>query len=145
MEPGSSRRHGTYPTSCIRVSSLESQNIATDRREGVSLFIILVCYRWNSLEDELLREPWGWLRSLFSCKIISQYSTDYSCSTTAIGKQWSPPEVQAILGHYSELGPQAAAMIPGSTLITFPDLGHSPQISAPERFHKELLGWLLVG
>src|SRR6187402_3032080 len=62
--------------------------------------------------------------------------------TTAIGKQWSPPEVQAKLGHYDVLGKQVAAMIPGSTLIEFADLGHAPQIQAPARFHAALLGWL---
>jgi pimeloyl-ACP methyl ester carboxylesterase len=62
--------------------------------------------------------------------------------TTAIGKQWSPPEVQAKLGHYDVLGEQAAAAIPDCTLVEFPDLGHAPQIQAPERFHKALLKWM---
>ena len=62
--------------------------------------------------------------------------------TTAIGKPWSPPEVQARLGHYDVLGKQVAAAIPGSTLIEFPDLGHAPQIQEPGRFHAALMGWL---
>jgi len=62
--------------------------------------------------------------------------------TTAIGKPWSPPEVQAKLGHYDVLGKQVAAAIPGSTLIEFPDLGHAPQIQEPGRFHAALLTWL---
>lgn len=61
---------------------------------------------------------------------------------TAIGKAWSPPEVQAVVGNYSVLGPRAASLIPNSTLIEFPDLGHAPQIEEPEWFHQELLGWL---
>ncbi|KAI1097791.1 alpha/beta-hydrolase [Jackrogersella minutella] len=61
---------------------------------------------------------------------------------TALGKQWSPPEVQAKLGHYDVLGKQAAAAMPNADLIEFPDLGHAPQIQAPERFHEALLGWL---
>lgn len=61
---------------------------------------------------------------------------------TAIGKAWSPPAVQAVIGNYSVLGPEAAALIPNSTLVQFPDLGHAPQIEKPEWFHKELLGWL---
>jgi pimeloyl-ACP methyl ester carboxylesterase len=62
--------------------------------------------------------------------------------TTAIGKQWSPSEVQAKLGHYDVLGKQAAAVIPNCTLVEFPDLGHAPQMQASERFHKVLLKWL---
>lgn len=62
--------------------------------------------------------------------------------TTAIGKQWSPPEVQEKLGHYDVLGEQAAAVIPDCTLVEFPDLGHAPQIQAPERFHEALLNWM---
>ncbi|RYP40122.1 hypothetical protein DL768_010665 [Monosporascus sp. mg162] len=61
---------------------------------------------------------------------------------TALGKQWSPPEVQAKLGRYDILGKQAAAAIPNADLIEFPDLGHAPQMQAPEWFHAELLGWL---
>lgn len=63
---------------------------------------------------------------------------------TAIGKTWSPPEVQSIIGNYSILGPRAASLIPNSTLIQFPDLGHAPQIEEPKLFHQELVGWLLA-
>jgi len=83
-------------------------------------------------------------RTLCSCNIPLDCDPDWCLSNTAIGKQWSPPEVQAVLGHYAELGPQVAAMIPGSTLITFPDLGHAPQLSEPVQFHEELLRWLSI-
>jgi pimeloyl-ACP methyl ester carboxylesterase len=62
---------------------------------------------------------------------------------TAIGKQWSPPAVQAILGNYSVLGKQTQQAIGANcTLLEFPDLGHAPQIQAPDRFHEALLSWL---
>ncbi|KAI1407373.1 alpha/beta-hydrolase [Hypoxylon sp. FL1857] len=61
---------------------------------------------------------------------------------TALGKQWSPPEVQAKLGHYDVLGKQAVAAMPNADLIEFPNLGHAPQIQEPDRFHDALLGWL---
>jgi pimeloyl-ACP methyl ester carboxylesterase len=59
--------------------------------------------------------------------------------TTAIGKDMAPPEVRATLGNYPVLGKMAAAQIPNAKLVEFPDLGHAPQIQAPERFHKALL------
>ncbi|KAK0732396.1 Alpha/Beta hydrolase protein [Apiosordaria backusii] len=62
--------------------------------------------------------------------------------TTAIGKQWSPPGVQAMLGKYEVLGKETANSIPNCTLVEFGDLGHAPQIQAPDRFHSALLQWL---
>ncbi|GBG82119.1 hypothetical protein CBR_g34400 [Chara braunii] len=62
--------------------------------------------------------------------------------TTAIGKQWSPPDVQAKLGHYDVLGKQVMQMIPNGQLIEFADMGHVPQIQDPTRFHQALFGWL---
>ena len=58
---------------------------------------------------------------------------------TAIGKATAPPEVRKQLGDYPRLSREAAERIPEATLQTFPDLGHSPQIQAPDRFHKSLL------
>jgi len=59
--------------------------------------------------------------------------------TTAIGKSLVSPEIRATLGNYPVLGKTAAAEIPHAKLVEFPDLGHSPQIQAPDRFHKALL------
>jgi pimeloyl-ACP methyl ester carboxylesterase len=61
---------------------------------------------------------------------------------TAIGKHLAPPAVRATLGHYPVLAKEAAARIPHAQLITFPGLGHAPQIQAPEVFHKALLDGL---
>ena len=58
---------------------------------------------------------------------------------TAIGKGLVSPEIRATLGNYPVLGKTAAAQIPHAKLVEFPDLGHSPQIQAPERFHNALL------
>ena len=63
--------------------------------------------------------------------------------TTAIGKQWSPPAVQAAIGHYNVLGPEVARAIgPNATYVHFEELGHAPQISAPKRVHEAVLSWL---
>lgn len=62
--------------------------------------------------------------------------------TTALGKDFSPPAVSAALGHYPQLGKRAAAQIPHSRLIEFPELGHAPMIQDPPAFHKALLDGL---
>ena len=58
---------------------------------------------------------------------------------TAVGKGTAPPEVQPTLGRYTELGKRTRDRIPNAQLVEFEDLGHSPQIQAPERFHRALL------
>ena len=58
---------------------------------------------------------------------------------TAIGKALAPAELRKELGVYSRLGKEVAARIPNATLVSFEDLGHSPQIQAPERFHEALI------
>ena len=59
--------------------------------------------------------------------------------TTAIGKDFAPPEVRAKLGHYPELARKTQAAIPGATLVEFPDAGHAPQIQDPQAFDKALI------
>jgi pimeloyl-ACP methyl ester carboxylesterase len=60
--------------------------------------------------------------------------------TTAIGRNLASPAVRATLGDYPVLGKAAAASIPDARLIEFADLGHAPQIQAPDRFNQALLG-----
>ncbi|MBW9091527.1 alpha/beta hydrolase [Rhizobium wenxiniae] len=61
---------------------------------------------------------------------------------TAPGANRAPAEIASTLGDYTQLGKQAAQAIPGAKLVEFEDLGHSPQIQAPDRFHKALLDGL---
>lgn len=61
---------------------------------------------------------------------------------TAPGANRADEETKARLGNYPELGRRAQRTIPTSTLVEFPDLGHSPQVEAPDRFHQALLGQL---
>lgn len=58
---------------------------------------------------------------------------------TAPGKDAAPEALRGQLGNYKVLGQQAAERIPDARLVAFADLGHSPQIQAPEVFHKALL------
>jgi pimeloyl-ACP methyl ester carboxylesterase len=58
--------------------------------------------------------------------------------TTALGKNLAPPAVAATLGNYPVLAKAASSRFPRARLIEFPDLGHSPQIQAPDVFHEAL-------
>ncbi len=62
--------------------------------------------------------------------------------SSAIGREFSPPDVKARLGDYPKLARRAAAAIAGAQLVLFPELGHAPQMQAPERFHRALLDGL---
>ncbi|WP_280570545.1 alpha/beta hydrolase [Chromohalobacter sp. 296-RDG] len=61
---------------------------------------------------------------------------------TAIGKGRASDALQKKLGDYEVLGERAADRIPDAELVEFPDLGHSPHIQQPERFHKALFNGL---
>ena len=58
---------------------------------------------------------------------------------TAIGADRAPPDVAKKLGNYPLLGRAAARRIPNAKLVEFADLGHAPQLQAPDRFHEALL------
>jgi len=58
---------------------------------------------------------------------------------TALGKAFVSEEVKARLGHYAVLAQHTQAAINHAGLTTFADLGHSPHIQAPQRFHQSLL------
>lgn len=89
--------------------------------------------------DAILTQPVVYEFGLIKAKTLLLIGTK---DNTAIGKAWSPPEVQAKVGKYEVLGKEAAKNIPGATLVEFDDLGHSPQVQASDRYHEALLGWL---
>jgi pimeloyl-ACP methyl ester carboxylesterase len=62
---------------------------------------------------------------------------------TAPGKQLVAPELRAQLGNYPILAKAAVARMKQGKLIEFADLGHSPQIQDPARFHAALLDALV--
>lgn len=62
--------------------------------------------------------------------------------TTAVGKNRASAELAARLGNYASLAPAAMARIRGGRLIRYADLGHSPHVQDPERFHRDLLAGL---
>lgn len=59
--------------------------------------------------------------------------------TTAIGSDIAPPEVEARLGHYKVLGKEVAGLIPHAKLISFPGMGHAPQMEDPQGFNQKLI------
>ncbi|SDT07298.1 Pimeloyl-ACP methyl ester carboxylesterase [Halopseudomonas sabulinigri] len=58
---------------------------------------------------------------------------------TAPGANRAPEALAEQLGHYPQLGRTTAEAIPNASLVEFPELGHSPQVEAPEQFHAALL------
>ncbi|HTF91076.1 MAG TPA: alpha/beta hydrolase [Planctomycetota bacterium] len=61
---------------------------------------------------------------------------------TALGKDSVPKEVADTLGDYPKLGRNAAAAIPGATLVEIDGVGHLPQVEAFERYRDALLGFV---
>lgn len=59
--------------------------------------------------------------------------------TTALGKDRAPAEAAKALGNYAALAPAVTARIKGASLVTFENLGHSPQVEDPPRFNATLL------
>lgn len=65
--------------------------------------------------------------------------------TTTFGKGQAPADVQQRLRAIPALAPEAAERLPDGELLTFDDLGHSPQVEAPEVFEPQLLQALARG
>jgi pimeloyl-ACP methyl ester carboxylesterase len=58
---------------------------------------------------------------------------------TAIGKERASTDVAQSIGHYPELGRMAQQHIKNSTLVTFAELGHAPQVQDTAQFNKALI------
>ncbi|MGE0054024.1 MAG: alpha/beta fold hydrolase [Hyphomicrobium sp.] len=58
---------------------------------------------------------------------------------TAPGSNRAPKALAEQLGDYPTLARAAIGRLVHGQLVEFPDLGHSPQVENPERFHTELL------
>ena len=96
---------------------------------------------WNSalIYDMIFTQPVYYEFKNLSVPTLLLIGTS---DTTAIGSDIAPPAVKAKLGHYEVLGKEVAKLIPRSTLIEFPGMGHAPQMEEPAQFHQALLGWL---
>jgi len=100
-----------------------------------------VTYTYNQAQvtEAVLLQPVVYEFPLVKARTLVMIGTK---DNTAIGKAWSLPDVQKILGNYSVLGRRTADAISGAALAEFEDLGHSPQIQDSKRYHEVLLGWL---
>ncbi|HVF95516.1 MAG TPA: alpha/beta hydrolase [Sphingomonas sp.] len=58
--------------------------------------------------------------------------------TTAFRANTAPAAVRGSIRSVPRAAEEAAGRIPGARLIRLPDLGHSPQVEAPERFLESL-------
>lgn len=96
-------------------------------------------YDQAAVTEALLNQPVVYEFPLIKARTLLIIGTK---DNTALGKAWSPPDVQKILGNYSVLGRKAQEAIPGAALAEFQDLGHAPQIQESERFHEVLFMWL---
>ncbi|KAJ7669732.1 Alpha/Beta hydrolase protein [Mycena rosella] len=95
-------------------------------------------FNWNQAQiiDVVLTEPIAHEFARLQPPVLLMIGEK---DTTAIGKTWSPPSVVATLGNFTALAHAVSAQIPDCTLITFPDLGHAPQISDPDAFFAALV------
>jgi pimeloyl-ACP methyl ester carboxylesterase len=93
---------------------------------------------WNSalLDDMIYTQPVFYEFEQLKVPVLLMVGDK---DTTALGKNLAPPAIRTTLGNYPVLAKAAAMRFPRAHLIEFPDLGHSPQIQAPDAFHKALL------
>lgn len=61
---------------------------------------------------------------------------------TVVGKARVKKELLANIGQYPELGKKTARLIPNSTLVEIPNVGHIPHFEAAEIFYRELLSFM---
>jgi pimeloyl-ACP methyl ester carboxylesterase len=96
-------------------------------------------YNQAAVTEALLNQPVVYELPLIKTRTLLMIGTK---DTTALGKAWSPPAVQRVLGNYSVLGREAASAIPGADFVEFGELGHSPQVQDSGRYHGALFAWL---
>jgi pimeloyl-ACP methyl ester carboxylesterase len=93
---------------------------------------------WNGalVDDMVLTQPVFYEFENISVPVLLLIGDQDS---TAVGKNLAPAAIRPTLGNYPVLAKEAARRFPHAHLVEFPDLGHAPQIQAPDVFHKALL------
>jgi pimeloyl-ACP methyl ester carboxylesterase len=92
---------------------------------------------WNSalLDDMIYTQPVVYEFGRLAMPVLLMIGDK---DTTALGKNLAPASIRPTLGNYPTLGKAAAAAMPRARLVEFAELGHSPQIQAPDAFHQAL-------
>jgi pimeloyl-ACP methyl ester carboxylesterase len=92
---------------------------------------------WNSalLDDMIYTQPVVYEFGRLAMPVLLMIGDK---DTTALGKNLAPASIRPTLGNYPTLGKAAAAAMPRARLVEFAELGHSPQIQAPDVFHQAL-------
>lgn len=134
-------------------------------REGIKNYQLKFCYngewkpeydRWVDMSYGMYAGPgkeivaWNQAQTaemLFTQPVVHEFGNIQAPTLlliggkdrTAPGANRAPEAVAQRLGNYQELGQKTAEAIPNATLVEFPELGHSPQVEAPEQFHQALL------
>jgi pimeloyl-ACP methyl ester carboxylesterase len=62
---------------------------------------------------------------------------------TVVGKARVKKELLPTVGQYPALGKKTAGLIPHAVLVEIPGVGHIPHLEATDRFHQELLAFLI--
>jgi pimeloyl-ACP methyl ester carboxylesterase len=62
---------------------------------------------------------------------------------TAIGKDKVNEDIAKTMGNYPELGKKTASAIPGAELVEIENAGHIPHFETPDKFHNELLKFIM--
>ncbi|WP_373889508.1 alpha/beta fold hydrolase [Massilia sp. IC2-476] len=97
---------------------------------------------WNSalLYDMIYTQPVVYEFPLLKMPVLLMIGLK---DTTAIGKDAAPEALRPKLGNYPELAKRTAQSIPKATLVSFPEMGHAPQMQDPVQFHRALLKGLV--
>ncbi len=93
---------------------------------------------WNSalLYDMIYTQPVVYEFPLLKMPVLLMIGLK---DTTAIGKDAAPEALRPKLGNYPDLAKHTAHRIPKATLVSFPEMGHAPQMQDPAQFHRALL------
>jgi len=124
--------HGQWEPRYDRWVTMLAGQYASDNGEDVA-------FAQAKLSEMILTQPVSHRLEQLSMPVMLMVGM---LDTTTFGKGQAPQLVAERLRPIPDLAPEAAARLPDARLVTFPELGHSPQVEAPARFEQRLLAVL---